>query len=75
MKKDTYLSTYTLVARQLIENADDMVDTEEEMSSDDLNITGGYSYYRILEEEKDIIATKYNIWVKTKKKYEEEEYC
>ena len=36
--KKTELSTSTLVARPLTENPDDMVDAEEEMSSDDLTI-------------------------------------
>ena len=40
------------MARQLTENPDDMVNTEEEISFDDLNITGNYSDYDILEEEK-----------------------
>ena len=44
-----------------------MVDEEKERSSDDLTITGDYSYYDILEEEKDTIAKKDNVWVKTKK--------
>ena len=38
------------------------------MSSDDLTITGDYSYYNILEEEKDTISKKDDVWVKTKKK-------
>ena len=37
------------------------------MSSDDLTITGDYSDYDILEEEKDTIAEKYDAWVKIKK--------
>ena len=48
--RNTYLSTSTLVARQLTENPNYMVDAEEEMSSDDLIITGDYSYYNILGE-------------------------
>ena len=39
-----------------------MVDKEEEMSSEDLTITGGYSYYGILEEEKDTITENDNVW-------------
>ena len=50
--KNTELSTSTLVVRQLTEIPDDMVNTEEEMSFDELTITGNYSYYHILEEEK-----------------------
>ena len=46
------------------------------MSSDDLTITGDYSYYNILEEEKDTISKKDDVWVKTKKRKDgEEEYC
>ena len=67
MTKNTELSTSTSVARQLTENPDDMVDTEEEMSFEDLTITGNYSDYDILEEEKATITENDNIWVKTKK--------
>ena len=67
MTKNTELSTSTLVARQLTENTDDMVDAEYEMSSDDLTITGDYSDYDVLEEENDTISEKDNVWVKTKK--------
>ena len=44
-----------------------MVDTEEDMYFDDLTITGKYSDYDILEEEKEIITKEDNVWVKTKK--------
>ena len=74
MTKNTDLSTSTLVARQLTENADDIVDAEEELSCDDLTITGEYSDYDILEEEKGTISKKDDVWVKTKNKYVEEEY-
>ena len=37
---------------QLTENSYEKVDTEEEMDFDDLAITGNYSDYDILEEEK-----------------------
>ena len=67
MTKNTDLSTSTLAVRQLTENADDMVDEEEEISSDYLTITGDYSDYDILEEEKDTISEKDDVWVKTKK--------
>ena len=53
LKKNIELSTSTLVARQLTENPDDMVDTEEEISYEDLTITGDYSDYDIVEEEED----------------------
>ena len=46
--KNTELSASNLVARQLIENPDDMVDAEEEISSNDLTITGDCSGYGIL---------------------------
>ena len=32
------------------------------MSSDDLIVTGDYSDYNILEEEKDTISEKYDVW-------------
>ena len=44
-----------------------MVDVEEEMSFDELTITGNYSDYNILEEEKETITKNYDVWVKTKK--------
>ena len=65
--KNTELSASNLVARQLIENPDDMVNAEEEISSDDLTSTGDYSDYDILQEEKDNINENYDVWVKTKK--------
>ena len=40
MTKNTELSTSDLVTRQLTKNPDDIVDTEEEMSFDELTITG-----------------------------------
>ena len=49
------------MARQLTENPDDMVDTEEEISFDDLTITGNYIDYDILEEEKETITENNNI--------------
>ena len=63
------------MARQLTENVYDMLDAKEEMSSDDLTITGDYSYYDILEEEKDYISENNVVCVQKKKKYGEEEYC
>ena len=45
------------------------------MSSDNLTITGDYSDHDILEEEKDNISENNDVWVKTKKKFGEEEYC
>ena len=65
--KNIELSTSTLVARQLTENPDDMVDAEEEMYSEDLTITGDYSDNDIFEEEKDTITKNDDVWVKTKK--------
>ena len=73
--KNTELFTSTLVARQLTENTYDIVDSEEEMYSEDLTITGDYSDYDILEEEKDTITENDDVWVKTKNKYGEGEYC
>ena len=51
----------------MTENPDDMVNKEEEMALGDLTITGNYSDYDILEEEKDTINENNNFWVKTKK--------
>ena len=67
MTRNIDLSASTLVATQLTENADDMVEEGKEMSSDDLIITGDYSDYDILEEEKDYISKNDFVWVKTKK--------
>ena len=75
MTKNTELSTSPFVARQLTENPDHMVDAEEEMSTEDLTITGDYSDYDILEEEEDTITKKDYVWVKTKNKSGEGEYC
>ena len=49
-----------------------MVDAEEEMSLEDLTITGNYSDYDILEEEKETITKNDDVWVKTKKNMEKE---
>ena len=65
--KNTQLSHSTSVARQLTENPDAMVDTEEEMSFEELNITGSYRDYDILEEEKETITKNDDVSVKTKK--------
>ena len=65
--RNTDLSTSTLVATKLTENADDVVEEGKEMSSDDLTSTGDYSDYKILEEEKDDISENDVVWVKTKK--------
>ena len=50
MTKKTELSTSALVARKWTGNLDDMVDAEEEMSFEEITITGNYSDYDILEE-------------------------
>ena len=55
------------MARILTGYPDENVDTEEEMDFDDLTITGNYSDYDILEEEKEIITKNDDICVKTKK--------
>ena len=60
------MSASTLVATQLTENADDIVEEGKEISSDDLISTGDYSDYEILEEEKDSIPKNDFFWVKTK---------
>ena len=75
MTRNIYLSTSTLVATQLTKNADDMVGEGKKISSDDLTGTGDYIDYGILEEEKDSTSENDVVWVKTKNKYGEEEYC
>ena len=55
------------MARKLTKHSDDKVDTEEEMDFDDLTITGNYSDYVILDEEKETITKNNNVWDKTKK--------
>ena len=55
------------MARKLTENPNEMVDKEEKMYFEDLNITGNYSDYDILEEEKETITENDNVWIKTKK--------
>ena len=62
-----HLSTSTLVAIQITENADAMVDEVEEISSDNLTSTGDYSDCNILEKEKDTISGKEDVLVKAKK--------
>ena len=47
---------------QLTESPDDMVDAEEEMSSEHWTITGDYIDYNILEEEKDTITENDHVW-------------
>ena len=75
MTRNIDLSASTLVATQVTENADDMVEEGKEMSSDDLISTGDYSDYDIFYEEKDPISKNDIVWVKTKNKYGEDEYC
>ena len=41
----------------------------------DLTLPGNYRDYDILEEGKETISTNYEVWVKTKKRYGEGEYC
>ena len=66
MTKNTKLSPFDLVARQLTENPDDMLEKEEEMSLEELTITGNYRNYDILEEEREAITENDDVWVKTK---------
>ena len=47
--KNTELSTSESVARKMTEIPDEKIDTEEEMDFYDLNKTGDYSDYDILE--------------------------
>ena len=51
--KNTELSTSESVARKILDTSDKNVDTEEEMSFEDLNIPVDYSDYDILVEEKE----------------------
>ena len=67
MTINTNLSASTVVATEITENADDMVEERKEISSDDLISTGDYSDYDILDEEKDPISKNDLIWVKIKK--------
>ena len=59
--KNTELSTSASMARQLTGNTYDMVNTEEVMAFDDWTITGKYSDYDILEEEKETITENDNV--------------
>ena len=43
------LSNYDSVKRQLTENTDEKVDTDEEIDFDELTITGNYNDYDNLE--------------------------
>ena len=45
------------------------------MAFDDLTITGNYSDYYILEEEKEAITENENVWVNPPPKYGDGEYC
>ena len=65
--KNTKLSPFDLVARQLTENPDDMLEKEEEMSLEELTITGNYSDCDILEEENETINKNDDVLVNTKK--------
>ena len=67
MTKNKELSTSDSMARQFTENPDELFDTEEEMYFYYLTITDSYSYYDILEEEKETITKNDNVWFKTKK--------
>ena len=52
------------MAGKVIETSYENFYTEEEISFYDLTITGDYSYYDILEEEKETISKNYDVWVK-----------
>ena len=43
--------------REMIEHSVETVDTEEEISFDNLTINGDYSDYDILEEEQETISS------------------
>ena len=72
MTKNTELSTSALVARQQIENPYDIVNTEKDIVFDNLTITGNYSDYNTLEEEKENINKNDNVWVKKKRNIDRE---
>ena len=63
------------MARKLIENSDETVDTKEEMVFDDLTIPGNYSDYDIWRKEKKLYPKMMNFWSKIKKRYGEGKYC
>ena len=67
MTRNIDLSHSTLVATQLTENANVMVEEGKEISYDDLTSTGDYSDYDILEKENDYISENDVVCVKTKK--------
>ena len=62
------------MARKITETTDENIDTYEEMSFDNLTITGDYSDYDILEEEKETIFKNDEVWFKTKNIYGEGGY-
>ena len=67
MAKNTEWSTSESVARKITETPNENVDTEEEMYFYELTITGDYSDYDILEEEKETISKNDEVWIKAKK--------
>ena len=67
--KNTELGNSNSVARRLKENPNEDVDAEEEMYFYDLTIPVNYSYYDILEEEKETISKNDEVWFKTKNGY------
>ena len=65
--KNTELSNSDSVAKKLTKNPDENIDIEEEKGFYELTIPSNYSYYDILEEEKETISKNDEVWEKTKK--------
>ena len=59
--------------RKITDTSDENFDAEEALSFDDLNITGNYSDYDILQEEKNPKMMKFGS--KLKNRYGEGGYC
>ena len=55
------------MARKITENPDENIDTEVEVSFDDLTIPDDYSENYIFDEEKETIPKNYEVWINTKK--------
>ena len=64
-----WIKYFWISGKKITETPDENVDTEEEISFDDLTIPGDYSDYNILEEEKETISKNDEGWIKTKNIY------
>ena len=74
LDQNNELITTDSIARQRTEIQVENVNTEEEIDFDDLTITGDYSDYDILEEEKGLYPKMMKFGSKLKKRYEEGGY-